>query len=129
MFFTIISKTKWQTTSQLIKDPPDNIPISNFIVFLDSSTHSSSQAKIQSTLPPPKSTSSNHFYFNRIVRIWNSLSYIDLDSPFLSIESKSIIYLSLLTRKFVLPSIKFVCVLTIDSHEPRKVPFSLLKSL
>ena len=31
---------------------------------------------------------SNHFYFNRIVRIWNSLPLIDLDSPFSSIKKQ-----------------------------------------
>ena len=69
-------------------DPPDNFSISDYIIFLDSSTRSSSQGKIRSALPLPKSSLSNHFYFNRIVRIWNSLPLIDLDSPFSSIKKQ-----------------------------------------
>ena len=73
---------------KLIFDPPDNFSISDYIIFLDSSSRSSSQGKIRSALPLPKSSLSNHFYFNRIVRIWNSLPLIDLDSPFSSIKKQ-----------------------------------------
>ena len=75
---------------KLIIDPPDNFSISDYIIFLDSFTRSSSQGKIRSALPLklPKSSLSNHFYFNRIVRIWNSLPLIDLDSPFSSIKKQ-----------------------------------------
>ena len=72
---------------RLIQDPPDNLPITDF-VFLDSSTHSSSKGKIRSSLPPPKSAVSNHFYFNRIIRIWNSLPFLDLDSSYSSLKKQ-----------------------------------------
>ena len=39
-----------------------------------------------------KYTKSRHFYYNRIVRLWNALPTIDLSLPLLSIKNLSTIF-------------------------------------
>jgi len=58
-----------------------NMPIGNFdirkyIFFNDNTTRSESYLKVRH--PMTSSANHHHFYFNRIVRLWNQLPVIDL---------------------------------------------------
>ncbi len=62
-----------------LKDSPDNFEITSHISFASSATRAS---QFQSFLPTTR-----HFYYNRVVLLWNSLaSAIDLDLSFCSIK-------------------------------------------
>ena len=66
----------------LLKNPPDNFNLSEYIHFAQSPTRSSSTGKITASSPcTPRLNSTRHFYFNRIIKIWNSLPPLDLDCP------------------------------------------------
>ena len=56
----------------------------NFIKFSNQSTRSSSQSKL--IHQHAYSRRSRHFYFNRLPRLWNSLSRIDLELSYKSIK-------------------------------------------
>ena len=72
---------------KLLKFPPDNFSLSEFITFIDSNTCSSSLWKIKSVYTSlPKLSTTSHFYFYRIVRLWNSLPPLDLDLSFPSLK-------------------------------------------
>ena len=75
----------------LLKNPPDNFILSEYIHFAQSSTRSSSTGKITASSPcTPRLNvnSTRHFYFNRIIKIWNSLPPLDLDCPMSSLKSR-----------------------------------------
>ena len=72
----------------LLKYPPDNFDLSQYICFVQSSTRSSSTGKITASFPcTPRLNSTRHYYFNRIIKIWNSLPPLDLDSPLSILKS------------------------------------------
>ena len=71
----------------LVQSPPDNFNLSNFIKFSSSATRSSTMHKIHSASTHiPRLNSTRHFYFNRIVRIWNSLPPLNLDLSYQSLK-------------------------------------------
>ena len=73
---------------KLLKFPPDNFSIADYVSFLNTTTRSSTSLhKIKSNLPMSRLSSTNHFYFIRIVRIWNSLPPIDLSESFATLRS------------------------------------------
>ena len=74
-----------------LKHPDTHFNIKDFVTFSDSSTRSSSSNKLNHTLS--SSTSTSHYYFNRLPRLWNSLPPIDLDSSTNTIKSSIIKYL------------------------------------
>ena len=72
---------------KLMNDPPDNFNITDYISFVSSSTRAATMNRIKRTIPlKPRLNSTRHFYFNRMVRLWNSLPNIDLQLPFNSIR-------------------------------------------
>ena len=58
-----------------LNTPTENFDIKDFIPFNTSSTRSGSQH------PRTLSTNHHYFYFNRIVRLWNHMSVIDISLP------------------------------------------------
>ena len=60
-----------------LKHPTASFNIMNYIKFSAGSTRSSSFHKL--VHPSVKTNKSKHFYFNRVPRLWNSLSPIDLN--------------------------------------------------
>ena len=71
-----------------ILHPPDNFNIFNYVNFSDTSTRTAGQGKLKYVYKRLSST--RHFYFNRVVRLWNSLPFLDLSLSFNSL--KYIIY-------------------------------------
>ena len=59
-----------------LKEPTNAFNISAYVTFSSNSTRSSTFCKMNHSLS--KTNSSQHFYFNRIPRLWNSLPPIDL---------------------------------------------------
>ena len=67
----------------LVEFPPElhpelNYNLSDFVHFSDSSTHSAAGKLVPSSLEIPRLNCTKHFYYNRIIRIWNSLPPFDL---------------------------------------------------
>ena len=73
---------------KLVQFPPDNFSLLDYISFVSSSRSCrSSSNKIKSNNSRvPRLNSTRHFYMNRIVWIWNSLSPLDLDDSFVSLR-------------------------------------------
>jgi len=68
-------------TSFLIKSlnmPTSNFDIRKYIFFNTNTTRSGSHLKL---CHPRTSAINHHFYFNRIVKLWNQLPVIDLSLP------------------------------------------------
>ena len=59
-----------------MKDPSDNFDIYNYITFTSSSTRSASKNNLSYNYS--RTCINRHFYFNRIVKLWNSLPPIDV---------------------------------------------------
>ena len=68
-----------------IKYPPDNFDVFSYISFCKSNTRSSSMGKLKYVYKRLSTT--RHFYFNRVVRIWNQLPFLDLTLSFNSLKS------------------------------------------
>ena len=64
-----------------LKDPPDNFNILNYISFTNTNTRSSMKNKMSYNFK--RTTIGRHFYFNRIIRLWNSLPEFDLQKSVL----------------------------------------------
>ena len=71
-----------------LQHPPDHFNIFNFIQFVSSNTHSSSASKLKRILPHSSQNCIHFFYFNRVVRIWNSLPVINLSLSASTIKLK-----------------------------------------
>ena len=72
---------------KLMIDPPSGFRLEEYIIFTSSSTRASSLNKIKSSrLLIPRLKVTRHFFFNRVIRIWNSLPYIDIQLPYPSIK-------------------------------------------
>ena len=67
-----------------IKEPMDNVNIFNYVEFVSTNTRAASSNKLKHKRCHFSST--HHFYFNRIVRVWNSFPYIDLSLSFQCIK-------------------------------------------
>ena len=65
----------------LLKCPPDNFSVSD---YSDNPTRFSNMLKLKHNFC--QLSTSRHFYFNRIVRLWNQLPPIDLNLPICSIQ-------------------------------------------
>ena len=68
-----------------IKDPPDNFNIYDYISFSTSITRSATHHNL--THKYKRTSIGRHFYFNRIVRLWNTLPDIDLTQSCTAIKS------------------------------------------
>ena len=71
-----------------LNTPTDNSDIRNYISFNTNSTGSGSHLKLHH--PRTVSVTHHHFYFNRIVRLWNHLPVINLSLPPYIIKQKLI---------------------------------------
>ena len=60
-----------------LKEPDSNFPIFNYIKFSSSNTRSSNCSKL--VIHKAKSNLSRHFYFNRVIQLWNFLPPFDLN--------------------------------------------------
>ena len=74
-----------------LKFPSDNMPILQYISFTNSNTRSSGLNKLKHNYC--RTSLSRHFYFNRIVRLWNKLPSIDLSNSILSIKHHLVTHL------------------------------------
>ena len=75
----------------LIKFPPDNYNLSDFVHFSDSSTRSATAGKlVPSSLVIPRLNCTKHFYYcnNWIIRIWNTLPPFDLHLSYVTLKTK-----------------------------------------
>ena len=59
-----------------LKNPSDNMSILQFVSFCSSSTRSNTHHKLKHKYN--RTSKSHHFYFHRIVRLWNKLPHIDI---------------------------------------------------
>ena len=72
---------------KLMVDPPNNFCLEDYISYVSSSTRVSSQYKLQRVNPSiPRINAMKHFFFNRVVRLWNAFPPIDTGCSFLSIK-------------------------------------------
>ena len=69
-----------------LKFADPSFPLMDYIRFASSSTRSSSSLKLVHV--QSKSSLSHHCYFSRVVRLWNALPPIDLDSSYCSIKQQ-----------------------------------------
>ena len=74
----------------LIKSPTDNFNISNYITFASGTTRSRTHHKL--VYFRTSTTIQRHFYFIRIVRLYNHLPVIDLSLSINTIKNRLIIY-------------------------------------
>ena len=65
--------------------PPDNFDIFNYVSFCDTNTRTAGLGKLKYVYKRLSST--RHFYFNRVVRLWNSLPFLDLSLSFNSLKN------------------------------------------
>ena len=64
---------------ELTKNPPDNFDVFKYVCFIKTSTRHSTECKIKTSLSViPRLNSTRHHYFNRIIKISNSLPPLDL---------------------------------------------------
>ena len=59
--------------------PPDNFNIREYITFVEGPTRAGSCGKL--THNYSRTSAGRHFYFNRVVRLWNTVPPIDLEAP------------------------------------------------
>ena len=82
-----------------LKEPMDNVNIFDYVQFSTSNTRAGCFNKLIHKLS--RTSCDHHFFFNRIVRLWNSMPYIDLTLSFDQIKSKILSHLwSHFTVKF-----------------------------
>ena len=62
------------------KDPADNFFVQNFVSFVHLNTRSTASNKLRINFS--KTSHSQHFYFNRVAKLWNSLPPLDLSLSF-----------------------------------------------
>ena len=74
-----------------LKYPSDNFSVLSFVSFSKVGTRASTAHKLVHNYS--RTTTYHHFYFNRLVRLWNSLPFIDLSQSLQCIKSKLLSYL------------------------------------
>jgi len=74
-----------------LKDETDTIGIFKFISFVRSSTRAGTTKRLKHNYC--RTSTSQHFYFNRVVLLWNSLPTIDLQQNFPTIKHKVMAHL------------------------------------
>lgn len=67
-----------------LKNPPDNLDLSHHTSYFTSNTRAAKCNKMQHRLY--RTSSANHFYYNRVARLWNKLPPIDLSLPLSNIK-------------------------------------------
>ena len=67
-------------------NPPDHFNIFNYIQFVSGNTRSSSASKLKCILQCSSRNNIHFFYFNRVVKIWNSLPVINLSFSIATIK-------------------------------------------
>ena len=73
-----------------LKFPTDNFDIRDHVTFIRNSTRSGTHHKLAH--PRVTSATQGHFYFNRIVRLYNHLPVIDISLPINTIKRRLISY-------------------------------------
>ena len=77
-----------------LKNPSDHyFNIHDYVQFISSNTRSSSSSKLKCTLSRSSNNHINFFYFNRVVKLWNTLPIIDLSLSFLTIKKNLKLFL------------------------------------
>ena len=72
---------------KLLQNPPDNFNVSNFIV--PASSRESSHLNLKPVNAQiPRLNSTRHYYFNRVIRIWNTLPPLDLELSLTTLKKK-----------------------------------------
>ena len=72
---------------KLLQNPPDNFNISNFIV--PASSRESSRLNLKPVnAQVPRLNSTRHYYFNRVIRLWNTLPLLDLELSITTLKKK-----------------------------------------
>ena len=61
-----------------LKDPPDNFDILQYVSFCKANTRSSAKGKMEYHYK--RTSLGRHYYFNRVVRLWNALPEIELEA-------------------------------------------------
>ena len=69
-----------------IQQPSDNLNIFDYITFVTSPTRSGSSLKLKVNFC--RSTTTRHFYFNRVVRLWNGLPHVNPLDPYTQLKHK-----------------------------------------
>ena len=73
-----------------LQNPGDNFNIYNHISFASSKTRSGTTNKLKYNYR--RTTATRHYYFNRVVRLWNSLPPFNLSQPYVSIKCQIYTY-------------------------------------
>ena len=114
-----------------LKAPTDHFNIYQYVHFANNSTRSASSSKLIHR--KPASSTHQHFYFNRIVRLWNHMPTIDLS---LSIDLIKIQLTAFLWNRFtstfnsdLLCSYHMVCPCYRCSTQPIVVNFNDLSNI
>ena len=69
-----------------LQNPSDNFNIFNYVSFSATTTRSNSAGKLKHNFR--RTSTTRHFYFNRVVRLWNKIpEHIDLTLSFNSIKN------------------------------------------
>lgn len=74
-----------------LQDPPDNFNVLEYISFTRNNTRSSTKKRMEYKYK--RTTIGRHYYFNRIVRLWNALPDLDLQRPIGIIKNKLTVFL------------------------------------
>ena len=69
-----------------LKRTPDNLKITKVLSFVSSTTRAASNNKLCHNFS--RLTIVHHFYYNRIVRLWNAIPTIDISQSYTSIKNK-----------------------------------------
>ena len=69
-----------------LKRSPDNLNITKVLSFVSSTTRAASNNKLCHNFS--RLTIVHHFYYNRIVRLWNAIPTIDISQSYTSIKNK-----------------------------------------
>ena len=98
-----------------LKDPSDHFNIFQYIQYVSNNTRA---CKFKCTFPRSSLNSIHFFYFNRVVRIWNSLPIINLSLSSSTIKkifsgNISFLLLTLITHVHGFSVVLAICVLTI----------------
>ena len=90
-----------------LQNPPDSINIFDHISFVASNTRRN-QTMLQ--YKPIRTSFARHFYFNRIVKLWNAVQPVDISLPLSSIKRKlwNTLYGEISSRTLT----QLMCVLT-----------------
>ena len=68
------------------KDPPENFNPLTFVSFITHSTRSATNHKL--TVNFKRTSTTRHFYFNRVVRLWKYLPTLDLSLSYSTLKYK-----------------------------------------